>query len=832
MRRTGVALAVVAATAVVAGALPGDRRVGRQGDGSVVTPTGQMVRPAGLAVEVAGRPNAVALHPRGHTAALLTALGAPVTVVDLTSRRVLQRTGSGKASFAGLAYAPDGRALYASLADGAVLRFAVGADGRLSHAARLALPSAGRHAEIAGGLAVSPDGRRLHVALNRSNALAVLDAATGRLLRRYPVGVAPHDVLLAGGTAVVSEQGGAAPRPGERTNGSAGTPVASTAGNGAAAAGTVSLVDLRTGRVARVRVGLHPAGLALRGRHVYVANAAGDSVSVVDLAARRVVATLPVAPFAGAAGVSPNAVAPLGREGLVVSLGRANAVAVYRWPDPARPATLLGLLPTGWYPDAVAVDAPRRRLVVAHAKGLAAPPASFGALAGHPDAADVRGERGGLTLVAFPSAAALRDGTRAVAELNGWAAAAAARLAPRRGVAPVPVPARVGEPSTIKHVFYVVKENRTYDQVLGDDPRGDGDPRYLQFGESVTPNQHLLAKRFPLLDNVYVSGTVSADGHQWAMQANVTDYVERQFGSFARGYSYDGGDALAYAPTGFLWENALRHHRSVRVYGEFADHRDRTGTRSDVPSLDRVLARHYPPFTLEVSDAERMRVLLGDLAAQVPKHGVADLTIVQLPLDHTHGLVPGRPTPQSDVADNDAALGRLVDWLSHSPIWHETAVFVVEDDAQDGLDHVDGHRTTMFVASPYARAGLVDHTFYTQVDVVRTVEQILGLPPMTVMDLVARPMTTVFATAPDVTPFVAVPRLLPETTNPEPAALTGAARAWAEASEEWDLDHPDAAPEQQLNRAIWYAVRGFVPYPGDGRVLLPSDLGAEAEDDD
>jgi hypothetical protein len=193
-----------------------------------------------------------------------------------------------------------------------------------------------------------------------------------------------------------------------------------------------------------------------------------------------------------------------------------------------------------------------------------------------------------------PAPTALRQGTALVAANNAWANAT--RPAPRPGVAPVAIPERIGEPSLIKHVFYVVKENRTYDQVLGDDPRGDGDPRNVMFGVDVTPNQHLLARRFPLLDNFYVSGTLSPDGHMWATQAYVTDYIERSFGDFTRGYSYDGGDALAYAPTGFLWDDALRHGKSVRVYGEFANHRDKTGTRSDVPSLDRVLARDYPPF--------------------------------------------------------------------------------------------------------------------------------------------------------------------------------------------------------------------------------------------
>jgi hypothetical protein len=384
-------------------------------------------------------------------------------------------------------------------------------------------------------------------------------------------------------------------------------------------------------------------------------------------------------------------------------------------------------------------------------------------------------------------------------------------------------------------VFYVVKENSTYDQILGDEPRGNGDARYVQFGAAVTPNQHVLAQRFPLFDNFYVSGSLSPDGHQWATQAYVTDYIEKSYGDFTRGYSYDGGDALAYAPTGFLWENAQRHGRSVRVYGEFASHADATGTRSDVPSLDKVLVRKYPKYNLEVSDADRAAILLGDVDAQLAAGSVADLTIVQLPRDHTRGLSSGKPTPESDVADNDAALGKLVDTLSHSAIWPNTAVFAVEDDAQAGLDHVDGHRTTAYIASPYAARGLVDHTYYTQINLVRTIEQILGLPPMNQMDLAAAPMTTAFTETPDVTPYSALPVLVPPVNNPTLPALSGIAKEWAQASDAMDFSVPDAAPEQLLNRAIWYSVRGFVPYPGDGRVLTPAEVRAKyaaVRDDD
>jgi YVTN family beta-propeller protein len=824
------ALLVMTGAALAGAAPPDNRTVGRQTDGSVVTPANQTLRPAGTQIEFPGRPTQVAMHPGGRYAAILSDSGTPITVLDIATGAVVQRfdPGRGDPSSAGLAYSPDGKRLYASFAGGVVVRADVFPDGSLNGAVGLPIPAAANgKTALPGGLAVSNDGRRLYVTLSRRNELAVLDTATGRMLRRIATGNAPYAVALAGNTAIVSDRGGRPYRKGDRYNWSSGTRIVSTPTNGAAATGTVTLVDTRSLRVrARLYVGLHPTGIAVRGRYAFVTNTNSDSVSVVDVPRAHVVTTIAVTPFPGAPyGSSPNSVTTLGTDRLVVTLGRNNALAFYRWTSPAEPARFEGLLPTGWYPADVEVDGVHKRLVVANDKGVGSlSDTTGGSVVGDPP--KVTAHRGSLSLVAYPDAAALATGTQTVRADNAWAAAASAR-APARTVPPRAVPERVGEPSLIKHVFYVIKENRTYDQVLGDDPRGNGDDRYVQFGAAVTPNQHLLAQRFPLFDNFYVSGSLSPDGHQWATQAYVTDYIEKSYGDFTRGYSYDGGDALAYAPTGFLWENAQRHGRSVRVYGEFASHADVTGTRSDVPSLDKVLVRKYPKYDLEVSDADRAGILLADVNAHLAAGSVADLTIVQLPRDHTRGLSAGKPTPESDVADNDNALGKLVDTLSHSAIWPNTAVFAVEDDAQAGLDHVDGHRTTAYIASPYVARGLVDHTYYTQINLVRTIEQILGLPPMNQMDLAASPMTTAFTETPDVTPYSAIPVLVPPVNNPALPSLSGIAKEWALASDGMDFSVPDAAPEQLLNRAIWYSVRGFVPYPGDGRVLTPAEVRAK-----
>lgn len=825
-RRVAITLACAAAvaSAVVAGAAPDTRKVGRQPDGSVVLPTNQTLRPAGLNVEFPGRANAVAVRPRSRTATVLTDSAPALTVVDLQTGTVLQRfnPGLGDASFAGVVYSKDGSRLYASLSTGRVLVNAVAPDGTLTLVGTVLTGS------LPGGLALSGDGRRLYATLSEENVLAVIDLATRRVTAKIAVGNAPHSVVLAGGYAVVSNRGGRRPRANEVTNTSAGTKILATRKSGSAKMGTVSFVNVTARRtVAEVRVGLHPGGMAVRGPYVFVANANSDDVSVVDTRSRAVVDRIGARPFAGAPpGSSPNAVAVLDAQRIVVSLGRNNAVAVIRWSSPADKGSVEGLLPTAWYPSDVVVDAAGRRLVVANAKGVGALPADDGT--GAPlvgvgaGGVNVKATRGSASVIPFPSDDALRTATSTVYANNGWNA-----IVPvTRGSASAPpkaIPDKLGEPSFIKHVFLIIKENRTYDSILGDDPRGNGDPTKVQFGAAVTPNHHKLAAEFPLLDNFYVNGTMSADGHHWLVQAYVNDYVEEAFGDWSRSYPYDGGDALAYSGTPFLWEHAERYGKSVKVYGEFADHVDEHGTRSDIPSLDKVLVRRYPRFDLRIPDMKRAEIFAEEFARQVETGTVPNLSIIQLPMDHTRGTKPGALAPHGDMADNDVAFGQIVEAISNSPVWDKSAIFSVEDDAQFGVDHVDGHRAPAYVISPYARRAYVDSTYYTQIDMLRTVEQILGLPPMNQVDLMAKPMTSVFTDTPLTLPYTAVEPNVAALRNPPLEALSGMALLWAKASDEIDFTQPDAAPEQVLNRAIWYAVRGFEVYPGDPRVLTPEE---------
>jgi hypothetical protein len=407
---------------------------------------------------------------------------------------------------------------------------------------------------------------------------------------------------------------------------------------------------------------------------------------------------------------------------------------------------------------------------------------------------------------------------------------------PRPGVPPVPVPARHGEPSVFRHVIYVIRENRSYDQILGDVKEGNGDPNLVMFGADVTPNVHALVRQFTLFDNFYCSGSLSATGHQWTNEAYVTDYLEKTFGGFTRSYPVDGDDALAFAPSGFLWDNALLHKKSFRNFGEFTKttyspasatwgdvyqdylrgtKRVRIDVRPNVASLGPYTHPHYPGFPLRTPDVYRAKLFQDDLKEFERKGEMPNLIYLFLPCDHTTGTHPGYPTPRAFLADNDLALGRVVEAVTKSRFWPETCIFVVEDDPQFGLDHVDGHRTVALVISPYTKRKHVDRSNYNQTGMVKTIELILGLPPMNQLDLSATPMRGCFQDKPDLTPYTAVPNKVPlDELNPALAALRGKALYWAKKSMELDFDKEDEADEETLNRILWHATRGYeTPYP-------------------
>jgi len=730
---------------------------------------------------------------------------------------------------------------------------------------------------IAGAIAVAPrpraDGPRIAlVPLVFDNAIAVVDLVSGAVQGTVKTGIAPFGAAVdeTGTTAWVSNWGGRVPREGDRTATSGENPGADRVvvdARGVAASGTVARVDLAAMRVTdTLEVGVHPTALAWDGvrARLYVALGNDDAVAVVDTTGRTVVARIDIRPFGrDIRGTAPTALAltPDGTR-LYVACGGINAVAVIA----TATQSIAGLIPTAWYPDSLALSPDGRLLAVGALLGVGSGwrrPATPSFSLGLPDPARryVHAARGSVSVMPVPADRDLANYTLAVAENNrlplvapGGLGARLDRASRPRTATPSAVPLAAGDPSLIEHVVYVIKENRTYDQVFGDLPQGNGDPSLVLFGEDVTPNQHRLAREFVLLDNLYATGGNSGDGHQWVTQADESDYAMWP-GYQGRSYPFDGADPLAYAQGGFIWDAARQMKKTVRIYGEFmpsqpdapssaraglleewtkgADFSNRWKPTPRVQGMVDFVAPDYPAYSTAIPDVIRADLFVRDLRAWEQAGTMPNLVMVQLPSNHTYGTTPSLSTPQAMVADNDLALGRIVDALSHSRFWPRMAILVVEDDAQDGVDHVDGHRTVALAVSPYARRRHVDSTFYSHPSILKTIEMMLGLPPLSIFDRIANDMRASFSDEPDLTPYTAVvPRQSLHDRNPAASALKGAAREAALASARMRFDVPDAAPTDRLNRILWHTVRGWnTPYPGVRRALF-APLSIDVEDDD
>ena len=613
-----------------------------------------------------------------------------------------------------------------------------------------------------------------------------------------------------------------------------------------------------------ISTGRHASALALfkDGRYLACANAGDDTISIIDTRQHRTVETVnarqrPGDPF----GAQPNALAfdKSGRT-LFACNGSQNAVAVFQYKQRSsllglvpisryKPGgiTLLGLIPVGWFPGGIVYDEQRGRIDVANLTGIASQKQEVGKSRGKALGYNSKQLFGSLSLVPIPSSAALAGFTQTALENLRYPLLAQARLSPRPGRAPVPVPERVGEPSVFQHVIYLIKENRSYDQVLGDTPEGNGDPNLCVYGERITPNQHKLVREFTLLDNTYCCGIMSADGHQWTDSGIGSDYIERSFNGWPRSYPGGGSDAhgydsLAYSPAGFIWNDALEHGKTVADFGEFttpheiwknsgkpvtnwADmYQDFTsGSNAVIYSADAGLAalRHcvvsnYPAFDLRVPDVVRASLFMNQLNTYETAGRMPNLLIVWLPNDHTSGTKFGSPTPEAQVADNDLAFGQIVDAVSHSQFWTNTCIFSIEDDPQDGWDHVSGYRTTAYLASAYTKRHAVVHVQYNHTSLLRTIELILGLPPMNQLDATATPMFDCFTSTPNFAPFEAVTNQVAlDEMNPPPKKIKNARlRKDALLSAKLPLDREDQCPEDVFNHILWRAAKGTdVPYP-------------------
>lgn len=851
--------------------------VGRSREEFIVTPVNQLLTPFGRIVELPGlRPQAIALSPDGK---LLVTSGktSELVVLEPAKGEILQRVKlpaddkteppeapstnilmpdtKGQVSFTGLIFSPDGQRVYLSNVNGSIKVFVL-TEGKIapSHTIHLPLANAPRRKpEIPSGLALSSDGKLLYVCGNLSNRLLEIDTTTGKTLRTFDVGAAPYDVVLVGKKAFVSNWAGRRPGAGDVVGPAGrGTEVRVDPVRFIANEGSVSIVDLQgEGKTVELLTGLHASALGVSPDKEYVlcANAGSDHLSLIDVAKEQVIDTIwckqkPSDLF----GASPNALvfAPDGKR-LYVANGSQNSIAVIRFdPEDKGESTLQGLIPVGWFPGALAFDQERKHLYVANIKGLpVAPKKQSGSGA---EGFNSHHYSGSVSLVPLPpdEATLAKLSQRAAVNMRRGRIAEAAQP-PRKDQPPRAIPERIGEPSKIKHVVYILKENRTYDQVFGALKRGRGHADLCIFGENVTPNQHKMVNEFVLLDNTYCSGILSADGHQWSTTAFSTDYMEKSFAGFPRSYpdgmGPDESDAIAYSPAGFLWDNALLHGKSIRNYGEFmgpqvrwadpakkgrppflACYRTWKGESKEVifessPSIESIKPfspTKYVGWEMSVPDQYRADFILDELKEFEAKGEFPNLVIVCLPNDHGSGTSRGCPTPAACVADNDLAFGRIAHALSHSKFWKEMAIFAIEDDPQAGWDHVSGYRTTAYVLSPYAKRGELVSTQYNTTSLIRTMEQILGMKPMNQFDASATPMFDCFTDDANFKPFESLPTNIPiDTMNPDPASIRDPIlKQDALVSATLNFAEIDKAPEDVLNRIIWRSVKGSkVPYP-------------------
>jgi len=861
------------------------------GPDQMQTPVNQVVTPFGQLEQLPGlRPQTIALAPDGEllvvagktsellvfsfdsegTAILMQRVPYPDDrqTVPADPEEPVAADARAQASYTGLVFSPAGDRIYASNVNGSIKVFRVDEAHQVQGWLTIPLPPANaprRAAEIPSGLCLDETGEHLYVCGNLSNQLLEIDLATRTVLRTLDVGVAPYDVKVVGDRAFVSNWGGRRPQAGDLTGPAGrGTVVRVDPQRFIASEGSVSILDLPSGDLIAERLtGLHASALAVSPDKQFVvcANAASDTLSVIDANSGEIVETIWAKPSpADLFGAAPNALAFGNDDELWVANGSYNAVGLVQFePRQTAESKLKGLVPTGWYPGGLVYDPIRQQICVTNIKGLPDQPKSHRSGG---EGFNTHHYQGSLSV--FPAERArsqLAELSQQVSDNLLRPRIEAAALPPRSDAPPRPIPERIGEPSLIKHVVYVIKENRTYDQVLGEIEEGRGNPELCIFGEEITPNQHKMVREFVLLDNTYCAGILSADGHQWSTTAMSTDYMEKSFAGFPRSYpdgmTDDDVDALAYSPAGFIWDNAVRFDVTIRNYGEFMMPRvrwrdaDRSGTppfmacyrtwngESDEvifasePGIESVRSfspTNYVGWEMAVPDQYRADLIIRELAEFESKGQFPQLTIICLPNDHTSGTTPGFPTPAASMADNDLAFGRIVDALSHSRFWPEMAIFAIEDDPQAGWDHVSGYRTTAYCISPYAKRGAVVSTYYNTTCVLRTIEQILGLPPMNIFDASAMPMFDCFQETANLKPFNHVPNNVPlDQLNPEPHGIRDPQlRADALASAQMNFREIDRAPEDQLNRILWRAMRGTaVDYPQWAVTTVDDDDGDE-----
>lgn len=743
-------------------------------------PTGRILDPVGRIIDVGNMPLAIALSPdEKHAAILLSGFRERgLQIVDLAAGTVTQ-TLPQRGAFLGVTFSPDGKFVYTSGgAHDVVYRYSWdGSRAALADSIIIA-PIDTIHPRFVGAIAFSPDGRRMYVAENMADSVAVVDMATHTVVQRVSTGHYPYAFVVSpNGYLFVSSWGATS------------------------VDGFLPMPDGRLTFEKRIATHRHPSAMALNraGTRLYVVSSSMDRISVVDPEAAATINTLvDAAPSGPSEGSTPNGIV-LSRDDskLFVAEADNNSIAVF---DIASGSTQpIGRIPVLWYPDALAVSGDS--LIVVNGKGRRAGPNPTNPKnerAGSDPRSYVLGQlNGALSIFSTkPTAAELAQYSARVARNNSWDQ-------------PRPRPSH----PPFEHVILIIKENRTYDQVFGDDPAGDGDSSLVWYRSDTSPNHRALAKRFGLYDRFFTNAEVSSQGHPWSTSAYVTEYTEKVVNMTYRVVRPDQDEGDVDAPaTGYLWDEAKRKGITLRNYGEYTDQIPSTKKyRATRPGLVEYTNEDYPTFDMGISDQHRADIWLAEFARYVREGKLPALEIVWLPRDHTAGARPGSCTPFACFADNDLAFGRIIDALSHSPFWKNTAVFSMEDDSQAGPDHFDSHRSVAFTISAWNKPGLI-HRFVNTTDILATIEEILGLDALSQFDHYGHPLHDIWRDKPDLTPYVA---LVPSHSLNE---VNGPRAVGARESLHFDLAEADKIDDAQFNRLLWKVIKGKnVPYPGTHR---------------
>jgi len=759
---------------------------------AVTLPNGWKLTPAGKLLPLGDLPLNIAISPSGKLAAITNNGESDQTIqlVDIGREVILDSIIIRKA-WLGLTFSDDGKYLYASGGnDNIIVRYAV-LNNRLSVDDSISIGKAWPEEISVAGIALDDARNRMYVVTKENNSLYVLDTRSKKVVSKHPLDGEGYTCLLSPNHKVLYISCWGCDK--------------------------VVMFDTELQKFSgTIGVGDNPNDMCItrNGKFLYVANANDNTVSVIDTKQLKVIETLNSALYPGSAeGSTTNSVALSSDEKtLYIANADNNCLAVFDVKTPGSGVSK-GFIPTGWYPTCVRTV--NDKILVSNGKGLSSHANPFG-----PDPTrkgsivvyEAAGKeqkikeqyiggllRGTLSILKTPDENQMSTFSQAV--YNNTPYNKNKELV-SEGAEGNPIPMKVGDPSPIKHIFYIIKENRTYDQVLGDIPEGNGDRNLVLFGENITPNLHALAREFVLLDNFFVNGEVSADGHNWTMGGYATDYLEKNwptsYGGRGGSYPGEGAKEIANNKVGFLWDDCQRNGVSFRTYAEFMGDKE-----PNIPVLKGHFCPKYTPWDLTVRDTVRFGQWKHDFDSLLAADALPKLNTLRFGNDHTEGLRLNRPTPFAHAADNDLAVGMFVDYLSHSSVWKNSLVIIVEDDAQNGPDHVDAHRSTAYLAGGFVKQGFVDHTVYTTASLLRTIELILGLPPMSQYDAPATPLWRCMNTAADHPPFAKRAAIVD-------LNLKNLAQSeWQKKSQKFDFTKEDIVSDAEFNEVIWKAVKGI-----------------------